>query len=46
LRHPAHIHAPIRPTHYTDLRYEGPAPTRPQDWSGLLLSNVLEIQPG
>jgi hypothetical protein len=46
LRHPAHIHAPIRPTPYTDLHYEGPAPARPQDWSGLLLSNVLEIQPG
>ena len=46
LRHPAHIHAPIRPTQYTDLYYEGPAPARPQDWSGLLLSNVLEIQSG
>jgi hypothetical protein len=44
LRHPAHIHAPIRPTQYTDLYYEGPAPARPQDWSSLLLSNVLEIQ--
>src|SRR5262249_8615684 len=46
LRHPAHIHAPIRPIQYRDLYYEGPAPARPQDWSGLLLSNVLEIQPG
>jgi hypothetical protein len=46
LRHPAHIHAPIRPSPYTDLHYEGPAPARPQDWSSLLLSNVLEIQPG
>jgi len=46
LRHPAHIHAPIRPPQYIDLYYEGPAPARPQDWSGLLLSNVLEIQPG
>jgi len=46
LRHPGHIHAPIRPTQYTDLYYEGPAPARPKDWSGLLLANVLEIQSG
>ena len=43
LRHPAHIHAPIRPPQYTELYYEGPAPAKPLDWSGLLLSNVLEI---
>jgi hypothetical protein len=46
LRHPAHIHAPLRPTQYTDLYYEGPAPTKPQDWSGLLLSNIAEIGSG
>jgi hypothetical protein len=46
LRHPAHIHAPIRPPQYTELYYEGPAPAKPRDWSGLLLSNVREIQPG
>jgi hypothetical protein len=44
LRHPAHIHAPIRPKKYTDLYYEGPAPAGPQDWSGLLLSNVGTIR--
>jgi hypothetical protein len=43
LRHPAHIHAPIRPNHYNNLYYEGPAPSGPQDWNGLLLSNVLEV---
>jgi hypothetical protein len=46
LRHPAHIHAPIRPTPYTDLYYEGPAPAGSQDWSDLLLSNILEIEAG
>ena len=46
LRHPARVLAPIRPPQYTELYYEGPAPAKPRDWSGLLLSNVREIRPG